>query len=211
MAVKYDIKEQSDELEETLTESWTLFTQYLALQNIDGVDEKSAGSAGGGDLRQRKLSKRSHLLVKISITYKTLSLNLRTDESYTLSISTRVQQDLPRDEVLVFVKAKTFYGARHALETLAQMITYDPIENCYRVPFVASVEDSPAFPYRGILIDTGRNYFSVDSIKRVIDGMSYNKLNVLHWHMNEQQSFPFVSERVPELTQYGAYSSRYIN
>lgn len=72
----------------------------------------------------------------------------------------------------------------------------------------ASISDSPAFPYRGLLLDTGRNYFSVSSIKRILSGMSADKLNVLHWHINEQQSFPFVSESVPELTKYGAYSEQ---
>ena len=70
-----------------------------------------------------------------------------------------------------------------------------------------SIKDVPSYSYRGLLLDTGRNYYSIESIKRIIDGMSFNKLNVLHWHMNEQQSFPFVSERVPNLTRYGAYSS----
>ena len=74
----------------------------------------------------------------------------------------------------------------------------------------AQIQDAPIFPFRGILIDTGRNYFSVKSLKRIVDAMSYNKLNVLHWHMNEQQSFPFVSQRVPELSAYGAYSKRLV-
>ena len=76
----------------------------------------------------------------------------------------------------------------------------------HKIPQQVTIQDKPTYPYRGILLDTGRNYYSVDSIKRVIDAMSYNKLNVLHWHMNEQQSFPFVSERVPNLTRFGAYS-----
>ena len=96
MAVKFDLKEPSETLEETLTESWALFTQYLALMNVDGIDELKSKNPN-----VEKLSKRSHLLVKISVTYKTLALNLRTDESYTLSISTRVKQELPRDEVTV--------------------------------------------------------------------------------------------------------------
>ena len=60
-------------------------------------------------------------------------------------------------------------------------------------------------------IDTGRNYFSIASLKRIVDAMSYNKLNVLHWHISEQQSFPLVSERVPELASFGAYSNRFYN
>ena len=46
----------------------------------------------------------------------------------------------------------------------------------------------------------------MEAIERILDGLSYDKMNVLHWHMNEQQSFPFVSSSVPKLTKYGAYS-----
>ena len=78
-------------------------------------------------------------------------------------------------------------------------------ENCHRIPAKVLITDKPKYPYRGILLDTSRNFYSVASIKRIVDGLSYSKLNVLHWHINDQQSFPFVSERVPNLTSYGAY------
>ena len=115
--------------------------------------------------------------------------------------------EFPRDEVIIHIIAQTFYGARHALESLSQLITFDPIENCYKISAKVKLQDAPKYPYRGILLDTSRNYYSIPSIKRIIDGLSYTKLNVLHWHINDQQSFPFVSERVPNLTRYGAYSS----
>lgn len=57
------------------------------------------------------------------------------------------------------------------------------------------------------MLDTSRNYFSVDSIKRTIVGMSHVKLNRFHWHLTDSQSFPFVSKNYPELSEYGAYSS----
>ena len=50
----------------------------------------------------------------------------------------------------------------------------------------------------------------MESIERILDGLSYDKMNVLHWHMNEQQSFPFVSKSAPKLTKYGAYSKEHL-
>ena len=50
----------------------------------------------------------------------------------------------------------------------------------------------------------------MEAIERILDGLSYDKMNVLHWHMNEQQSFPFVSKSVPKLTKYGAYSKEHL-
>lgn len=57
------------------------------------------------------------------------------------------------------------------------------------------------------MLDTSRHYFSVESIKRTIVGMSHSKLNRFHWHLTDSQSFPFVSRHFPELAKYGAYSS----
>lgn len=191
VAIKFDAKEQDENLDEFLTESWSIFTQYLSAK----VQNKG----------QMKASKKADVLVKISVSSKDLDLDLKTDESYSINIDTRPKS--PRDELIVQLKAKTFFGIRHSLETLSQLVTFDPTENCLRISGKVKIKDEPKYPYRGILLDTSRNYYSVSSIKRVIDGLSYNKLNVLHWHINDQQSFPFVSERVPNLTRYGAYSA----
>jgi len=65
----------------------------------------------------------------------------------------------------------------------------------------------PIHSYRGLMLDTSRHYFSVESIKRTIVGMSHSKLNRFHWHLTDSQSFPFVSKYYPELAKFGAYSS----
>jgi len=198
LAVKFDPKTTDQFLDEALTESWSIFSQYLALK-------ASSIKLPSQNLPKVIQSKRAHVLVKISVKTKNLHMNLNTDESYDLTVNTRVQGEFPRDEIIVHVSANSYYGARHGLETLSQLITFDAIENCHRIPAKVLITDKPKYPYRGILLDTSRNFYSVASIKRIVDGLSYSKLNVLHWHINDQQSFPFVSERVPNLTSYGAY------
>ena len=42
----------------------------------------------------------------------------------------------------------------------------------------------------GVMLDTARHYLNKDVIKRTIDGMMFNKLNVLHWHIVDAESFP---------------------
>ena len=54
-------------------------------------------------------------------------MNLNTDESYDLTVNTRVQGEFPRDEIIVHVSANSYYGARHGLETLSQLITFDAL------------------------------------------------------------------------------------
>ncbi|TPX40878.1 beta-N-acetylhexosaminidase [Synchytrium endobioticum] len=57
-----------------------------------------------------------------------------------------------------------------------------------------------------LLLDTTRHYFTLPYIMCILDGMSYAKLNVLHWHIVDAQSFPFASDSYPELARKGAYS-----
>lgn len=68
------------------------------------------------------------------------------------------------------------------------------------------ITDKPVYSYRGILLDTARNYIGIDAILRTIDAMATSKLNTFHWHITDSQSFPFVSKSFPNLTKYGAYT-----
>ncbi|CAG9785408.1 unnamed protein product [Diatraea saccharalis] len=65
------------------------------------------------------------------------------------------------------------------------------------------VTDKPVYPYRGLLLDTARNFYTVESIKNTIDAMASVKLNTFHWHITDSQSFPFESSRRPQLTKLG--------
>jgi hexosaminidase len=49
------------------------------------------------------------------------------------------------------------------------------------------------------MIDSSRHYLSVETIKKTIDGLMYNKMNVMHWHIIDQDSFPIIIPLRPEL------------
>ncbi|MCL4133757.1 UNVERIFIED_CONTAM: hypothetical protein GTU68_037765 [Idotea baltica] len=126
-------------------------------------------------------------------------LSLDTDESYTLNIETK------GSETDVRIEANTFFGARHALETLSQLINYDDINNTLQIVHSANIKDAPAFPYRGILLDTSRNFYPVSTLKRILDGMSFDKLNTFHWHISDSQTFPLRLRSLPKMAMYGTY------
>lgn len=138
--------------------------------------------------------------VKISES-KVITLNLNTDESYSIDLKYH------KEEIVASITAKTFFGARHGLETLSQLIWWDDYANggCLKVLKVATVQDRPAFPFRGLMIDTSRNFMPLESLKKVLIGMAANKLNVFHWHLTDSQSFPLILPSIPQLAKFGAY------
>lgn len=104
----------------------------------------------------------------------------------------------------VFIKAQTLFGARHSLETLSQLITSFVTEEgvcAYVIIANAFIKDKPVYRHRGLLLDTARNYLPIQSIKKQINGLASSKMNVLHWHATDSQSFPVVYETVPEMSK----------
>ena len=59
--------------------------------------------------------------------------------------------------------------------------------------------DFPRFTYRGILLDSARHFLPKSLIFDNLDLMEMNKFNVLHWHITDAQSFPYQSEKFPDL------------
>jgi len=145
--------------------------------------------------------------VSVSVEQESVKLTTETDESYNVVVEDMVT-NTGEKIVAVKVTARTYFGARHGLETLSQLISYDDFTDSLQIYQDAVVIDKPAFPHRGLLIDTARNFVSVSVIKSIISAMSYNKLNVFHWHITDTHSFPMQSRRVPQLTLHGAYSPR---
>lgn len=91
----------------------------------------------------------------------------KLDESYRIA-ATKVSDE--GGAIQVVINATTIFGARHGLETLSQLVVFDDIRRQLLMPTDLRVADAPAFEHRGLLLDTSRNYFSVESIKRTIGG-----------------------------------------
>lgn len=113
------------------------------------------------------------------------------DESYSLEVIA--------DRVIL--SAETDIGILRGLETLLQLLDVD--RDGYFFPSIR-INDTPRFPWRGLLIDACRHFMPIDVIKRNLDGMAAVKLNVLHWHLSEDQGFRVESRTYPRLHQLGS-------
>jgi hexosaminidase len=118
--------------------------------------------------------------------------HLGMNESYTLIVT-------PEGATL---RAGEPWGVLRGLETFLQLVT-PGATTAFRVPSVV-VRDQPRFPWRGLMLDSGRHFLTVDTIRRTLDGMAAVKLNTLHWHLTEDQGFRVESRRYPELHRAGS-------
>ena len=105
----------------------------------------------------------------------------------------------------IHVIARTPRGAFYGSVTLWQLLT--PSGWAHGTPVGVAegvIDDHPRFAWRALLLDSGRHYQSVADIKKLIDWMSLNKLNVLLWHVTEDQGWRLEIPKYPELTNNGA-------
>ncbi|KAF5392690.1 hypothetical protein D9757_001056 [Collybiopsis confluens] len=117
-------------------------------------------------------------------------------EGYTLTI--------PNDGSQATLTANSSLGLFRGLTTFGQLWYYLN-GTTYTVEAPISIADSPIYPYRGLMLDTSRNYFPVADILRTLDVMSWVHMTTFHWHMVDSQSFPVEVPEFPDLSAKGAY------
>ena len=152
--------------------------RYRALCFGAAVSASSAASSGGPALQG----------LDVSVASGSLELGLATSENYTLDVA------FPR----ATLTAHTVFGALRGLETFSQLLL--PHDDGSVTVQQQRIADWPRFPFRAVMIDSSRHFLPVALIRAHIDAMAYNKMNVLHWHIVDTASFPYVSTAYPALS-----------
>ncbi|TCV92771.1 hexosaminidase [Luteibacter rhizovicinus] len=116
--------------------------------------------------------------------------SVKGEEAYTLDV----------DGAHVRIAASDMHGMYYGAVTLWQLAT-DPSARD-GVPAVRIV-DAPRFAWRGLMLDSGRHFQSVDDIKHLLDQMALHKLNTFHWHLTDDQGWRLEIKRYPKLTSVG--------
>uniref|UniRef100_A0AAX7ULJ5 Beta-hexosaminidase n=1 Tax=Astatotilapia calliptera TaxID=8154 RepID=A0AAX7ULJ5_ASTCA len=107
--------------------------------------------------------------------------SVTSDESYELTVN----------QPVAVLKAPKVWGALHG--------------RIYSIYFLSIINDFPRFQHRGILLDSSRHFLPIKVILANLETMAMNKFNVFHWHIVDDQSFPYLSRTFPQLSEQGAY------
>ncbi|XP_050293724.1 beta-hexosaminidase subunit alpha-like [Anthonomus grandis grandis] len=180
------------------------FTRYFKILQQDAEMIKRRLSRMGKDqLKKARLEKDNNFLGylnKLTVNLTDLcndndypSLNM--DEAYKLWVT----------EDRTELQATSVWGILRGLDSFSQLIYLGEDGLTLRINSTI-IKDFPRYKHRGLLIDTSRHFIPMEKIYATLDGMTYNKLNVLHWHIVDDQSFPYVSLRFPELSEKGAFN-----
>jgi len=116
---------------------------------------------------------------------------LGEDESYELTVSGSSAQ----------LNAPTPLGILRGLQTFLQLVQITA--NGFAVPAI-TIKDQPRFPWRGLLIDVSRHFIPLEVMKRNVDGLAAVKMNVVHWHLSDDQGFRVESKVFPKLHEMGS-------
>lgn len=121
------------------------------------------------------------------------------DEGYTLDVTSKG----------AVVQAKTPQGLFYGMQTFMQLLPAE-VESSSLVHGIAwtapavTVQDTPRFGYRGMMLDPCRHFMTVEEIKKSLDVMALFKLNRMHWHLTDDQGWRVEIKQYPKLTEIGA-------
>ena len=112
------------------------------------------------------------------------------------------------DSVLIRAPAQAglFYGVETFLQLLPpEVLAAKPVADVkWEAPCV-QIKDQPRFPWRGLMLDVSRHFFTPHEVEQILDTMALHKLNTLHWHLVDDQGWRIQIKRYPRLTEVGAW------
>ena len=182
-------------------------------QLLTGANTSSASplSDAGLPRADRRATAPLHgVLGSVSVCVRSASEELgpSTNESYSLRVPAGAANS-SADQV-VTLTAATIFGARHGLESFFQLLDVrsqgQPLQ-LRSAPVI--IDDEPRFHYRGLMIDSSRHFLPLHHIKHIIATAAQVKLNLIHWHLTDTQSFSTGSAAFPELAAKGAFPNGY--
>ena len=210
-AAKYDIIPLPKEVKVTCTG----FDQMFAIEDGNGIsyDASNAECTRIAQFLQEWVKEEADLKLQLTPDDKNAKIKLRlvspaapkgkkSKKSVTLTDQQKESYTMKVSEKGIELTAFEPVGLFRAAQTLRKSL---PEKNGLGLimPFV-EITDQPRFSYRGVLLDCGRHFFSVEFIKQFLDVMALHGCNQFHWHLTEDQGWRFEVKALPDLAKKGS-------
>ncbi len=105
----------------------------------------------------------------------------------------------------ITVEASTGQGCFYGLQSLLQLFVFSDTPGEIAC---AQIDDEPRFGWRGFMLDESRHFFGVEEVKRLLDQMALQKLNVFHWHLTDEPGWRIEIKKYPLLTEVGGIGNQ---
>jgi len=103
--------------------------------------------------------------------------------------------------------AGAFYGVQSLIQMLpAQVLAKDSVVHDLKLPYV-EITDAPRFAWRGFMLDEARHFQGKQVVKKLLEQMAQQKMNVFHWHLTDDQGWRIEIKKYPRLTEIGSKRS----
>ena len=150
----------------------------------------------------------SYLISFLEETYEYRLSSMKNSKKINLKIDDSIKNDegyeLKVEKNDITIRAKNSKGAFYAVQSLLQLLPIQTKSNSIEIQCL-EIKDEPRFKYRGMHLDVGRHFFSVDFIKKYIDLIARLKMNTFHWHLTEDQGWRIEIKKYPKLQEIAAY------
>ena len=145
-----------------------------------------------------------------------IKLPIKNETVQTNYIALSIDNSLPKEGYNLVVQpdkisiaAADYNGAIYALETLRQLLPKEfesstPVNANWVIPTI-SINDKPEYPWRGLMLDVSRHFFSKEYILKTLDRMAMLKLNTFHFHLVDNEGWRIEIKKYPKLTEVGAW------
>ena len=145
-----------------------------------------------------------------------IKLPIKNETVQTNYIALSIDNSLPKEGYNLVVQpdkisiaAADYNGAIYALETLRQLLPKEfesstPVNANWVIPTI-TINDKPEYPWRGLMLDVSRHFFSKEYILKTLDRMAMLKLNTFHFHLVDNEGWRIEIKKYPKLTEVGAW------
>jgi hexosaminidase len=125
-----------------------------------------------------------HLLSVPNASDAQLLLDLNPDLSYEVGAEGYQLTITPKQ---VTISAAESAGLYYGMQTFQQLLPPDPLQET-TLPCI-TIMDQPRFEWRGFMLDEARHFFGMETVKRILDWLTFFKINRFHWHLTDYQGW----------------------